>query len=203
MKIALIVEGQTEKVFVPILRNFLSSRLDAMPKLDPVTQNGRIPKQEKLQRLVQQLLSNGSKPADHVIALTDVYTGVQPPEFRDAADAKAKMREWVGDESRFHPHAAQYDFEAWLLPYWSAIQRLAGHNATCPSGNPESVNHNRPPAYRIKDIFERGHKRSYSKTRDATAILRGQDLMTAVTQCPELKAFVNTILRLSGATIIE
>jgi hypothetical protein len=81
-----------------------------------------------------------------------------------------------------------------LFRGWLGITRLV---------LPESVNHNRPPAYRIKDIFERGHKRSYSKTRDATAILRGQDLMTAVTQCPELKAFVNTILRLSGATIIE
>jgi hypothetical protein len=31
--------------------------------------------------------------------LTDVYTGTS--DFKDAADAKAKMRKWVGEEKRF------------------------------------------------------------------------------------------------------
>ncbi|MCP4699339.1 MAG: DUF4276 family protein, partial [Gammaproteobacteria bacterium] len=66
---------------------------------------------------------------------------------------------WVGKEPRFHPHAAQYDFEAWLLPYWTTIQRLAGHNKTAPGGVPEAVNHNKPPAYHIKEIFRIGNRR--------------------------------------------
>ena len=102
---------------------------------------------------VAKLLA-GSNAADHVIALTDVYTGSTPPEFRDAADAKAQMRRWVGNEPRFYPHAAKFDFEAWLLPYWGTIQRLAGHNMRVAAGNPETVNHNNPPAHRIKSIFE-------------------------------------------------
>jgi hypothetical protein len=57
-----------------------------------------------------------------VIALTDVYTGTQPHEFQNAEDAKKKMRQWVGDEPRFHPHAAQYDFEAWLLLYFELVR---------------------------------------------------------------------------------
>ena len=61
-----------------------------------------------------------------VVALTDVYTGTR--EFDDAADAKAKMRVWAGPEARFHPHAAQHDFEAWPLVYWADIVKLAGHN---------------------------------------------------------------------------
>jgi hypothetical protein len=106
-----------------------------------------------------------------VIALTDVYTG-EPRLFSTAADAKAKLRSWVGDEPRFHPHAAQYEFEAWLLPYWLRIQKLAGHNRTCPAGNPEAVNHGNPPSKRIREIFEVGtSKRDYSKTRDAAGIL--------------------------------
>ncbi|HLO84959.1 MAG TPA: hypothetical protein VK203_08095 [Nostocaceae cyanobacterium] len=43
---------------------------------------------------------------------------------------------------------------------------------------------------------------SYSKTRDAKKILQGQDLMIAVNACPELKAFINTILSLGEADLI-
>jgi len=203
MKIALIVEGKTEKAFLPCLREFLHNRLaGAMPKLDPFPCDGRIPKEDKLKRVVEKLLG-GRNPADHVIALTDVYTGTTPPDFLDAQDAKNKMRQWVGGEPRFHPHAAQYDFEAWLLPYWPTIQRLAKHTKAAPGGNPETVNHQNPPAYRIKEIFEIGNCRdSYVKSRDAARILRENDLTVAIDQCSELKAMINTILSLSGGSVI-
>jgi hypothetical protein len=133
-----------------------------------------------------------------VIALTDVYTGTN--DFLDAADAKRKMQTWVGNNKKFHPHAAQHDFEAWLLPFWTDIQELAGHNKSAPPGPPEAVNHNRPPSHYIREIFKVGTRReAYSKSRDASRILRGKDLTVAANQCPELKAFLNTILTLSGA----
>lgn len=203
MKIVLIVEGKTEMAFLPYLKIFLKSHLnDKMPEIDVSPCHGRIPTEEKLMRVVQRLLG-GSTPADHVIALTDVYTGSQPPEFQDAKDAKAKMRRWVGNEPRFHPHAAQYDFEAWLLPYWDSIQKLAGHNTAAPAGNPETVNHNNPPARRIKAIFRIGTCRdSYVKPREAGRILRDNDLSIAIKACPELKALINTIIHVCGGTII-
>jgi hypothetical protein len=132
-----------------------------------------------------------------VIALTDVYTGKR--EFRDATDAKAKMQGWVGQNSQFFPHAAQYDFEAWLLPYWSEIQKLATSNRKAPPGPPESVDHNRPPSYHIKEAFEIGKcGKSYIKVRDGGKILQNKDLAIAAAQGTELKAFLNTILTLSG-----
>jgi hypothetical protein len=203
VKIALIVEGKTEKAFLPSLREFLQGRLaGAMPRLDVSPYDGRIPKEGKLKRVVENLLA-GRNPADHVIALTDVYTGTNPPDFIDAQDAKDKMRRWVGAEPRFHPHAAQYDFEAWLLPYWPTIQKLAKHNKAAPGGDPETVNHDNPPAYRIKEIFEIGKCRdSYVKPRDAARILRENDLSTAISQCSELKAFINTILSVCGGPVI-
>ena len=199
MKISIIVEGKTEKAFIPYLRDFLEKRLAGdMPRLDVFPYDGRIPKEDKLRRVVENLLG-GRKPAEHVIALTDVYTGVNPPDFIDAQDAKNKMRQWVGEEARFHPHAAQYDFEAWLLPYWPTIQKLAKHNKGAPGGNPETVNHQNPPAYRIRKIFEVGKCRdSYVKPRDAKRILRENDLSKAVNQCLELKALINTILSVCG-----
>lgn len=198
MKISLIVEGKTEKAFIPHLRRFLETRLAGkMPSLRTSSYDGPIPTDEKLKRRVNNLLS-GRNAFDHVIALTDVYTGQN--KFADAADAKRKMRAWVGAEPRFHPHAAQYDFEAWLLPYWCRIQDLAGgHNQSPPSGNPENVNDMNPPSKRIIEIFRRGTSRyDYVKPRDANRILEGQDLGIAIGQCAELKELVNTILRVCG-----
>jgi hypothetical protein len=198
LKIAILVEGETERVFVPYLREFLKARLASkMPRLVPHKYDGRVPKKEKLKRVVENLLRGDAPDADHVIALTDVYTGSR--DFDDAADAKQKMRTWVGPNEHFHPHVAQYDFEAWLLPYWPAIQALAKHNRNAPSGAPESVNHNHPPSYHIGEIFRTGNSpRHYTKTRDARRILEGQDLSVAAGACPELRAFLNTILKLSG-----
>ncbi len=197
----MIVEGKTEKAFIPHLREYLETHLAGnMPRLTPYPYDGRIPKEGKLRRVVTGLLRDR---ADHVIALTDVYAGDNPPEFQDAVDAKSKMRQWVGNEPCFHPHAAQYDFEAWLLPYWEAIQKLAGHNRAAPPGQPETVNHNNPPAHRIKEVFEIGRCRdSYVKPRDAGRILRDNGLAPAVEQYPELKALVNTILLVCGGQVI-
>ena len=75
---------------------------------------------------------------------------------------------------------------------------------SAPTGNPESVNHNKPPAYRIMQMFELGTKcrDSYVKPRDAGRILRDNDLLVSINQCAELKAFVNTIISLSGGELI-
>jgi hypothetical protein len=199
LKITVLVEGKTEKAFKPHLLEFVKGRLaERMPNIDFFPCDGRIYKEEKLRRTVESLLRNGRSPSDAVMALTDVYTGTN--DFVDAADAKRKMQTWVGNNERFHPHAAQYDFEAWLLPFWSDIQALAGHAKGAPAGPPESVNHMRPPSHHIREIFRIGTRReAYVKSRDAARILRGKDLAEAANKCPELKAFLNTILTLSGS----
>jgi hypothetical protein len=203
MRIAILVEGETEKAFRDSLLHFLESRLaQRMPRLRFVPQKGRIPKQEKLKRVVEDLFI-GKNAVDAVIALTDVYTGTD--DFVDAKDAKEKMKAWVGNNPNFYPHAAPYDFEAWLLPFWPTIQELAGHNKLAPRGEPEQVNHNKPPSEHIKEIFESGTKgRSYSKTREAKRILEKNkdNLMYSIQACPELKAFINTILMLCEGELI-
>ena len=158
MRIAILVEGDTERVFKPYLTRFLQERLaDKMPRLHVVKYDGRVPKDAKLRSVVTNLLS-GPNPYDAVIALTDVYTGQR--DFTDAADAKAQMnaavdKQWLGSNPKFFAHVAQHDFEAWLLPFWAESQALAQHNRTAPAGRPETVNHNRPPSYHIKDISYR------------------------------------------------
>ncbi len=201
-RIAILVEGATEKAFLPKLRDFLKTHLDqgSMPRLDVVPCDGRVPTGDKLRRMVEALLS-GRNAADAVIALTDVYTGSR--DFSTAQDAKDKMRAWVGNEPRFHPHVALHDFEAWLLPFWSDIQNLAGSNRTVPGTHPELVNHGNPPAHRLQEVFLSGTKgKAYVKPRDAARILRNRDLVVAANACPELKEFLNTILTLCGGSAI-
>jgi hypothetical protein len=49
----------------------------------------------------------------------------------------------------------------------------------------------------LAEVFRTGPKtRSYVKARDAGRILAGEDLSLAIDKCPELKAFVDTILTL-------
>ena len=70
MKIAILMEGETERCFLPCLREFLSPRLTGkMPKLISSKYDGRIPKQKKLKRDVEALLRGEIPVADHVIAL--------------------------------------------------------------------------------------------------------------------------------------
>ncbi len=193
MKISVLIEGKTELAFKPHLHNFLKSRLTGnMPRIHFISYDGRIPKQNKLKRVVETLLNYDS--CDAVIALTDVYTGTN--DFKDAEDAKNKMKHWVGDIPKFYPHVAKHDFEAWLLPYWSVIQKLAKHNKSKPGNKPEDVNHTKPPCRHLMEIFEAGKcRKSYNKPRDANRILKGQDILTSALACPELKQFLNTIIR--------
>ncbi len=201
MRIVVIVEGKTERAFRPHVHRFLGERPELnnrMPQLVFVPCKGRLPKEQLLKRDVERHLNDRDRPADAVIALTDVYTGTQPPEFKSAADAKAMMKGWVGRNERFHPHAAQHDFEAWLVPYWQRIQQISGSNRAAP-GNPEGINHREPPSKLLKDVFRTGTRgKLYDKELHGSAILKDQDLTIAARSCPELKAFLNTILQLSG-----
>jgi hypothetical protein len=65
-----------------------------------------------------------------------------------------------------------------------------------PKAPPEEINHGKPPSRLLSEVFVKGRRTRYLKTRDAAAILKDQDLMISIQACPELKALVNTILRI-------
>ncbi len=80
-------------------------------------------------------------------------------------------------------------------------QKVDRKQPQSPGSNPEKVNHGNSPAYRLAEVFRTGPKtEGYVKTRDAGRILKDEDLTVAINACPELKAFVNTILGLCDKT---
>jgi len=155
---------------------------------------------EKLVRLVAQYASRNDVVG--IVTVTDVY-----PKFRGAADAKTALRRHVGNsagEKAFRAHAAQYELEAWLLPFWDEIARSLGRTAERakrPAGKPEEVNSQRPPSKHLEELFNRAG-RKYDKVRYASQWLTAGRLEAAATHCPELKDFLNSILELAGAELL-
>jgi hypothetical protein len=198
--IVLLVEGDTEAALKQHLKTFLDKRAQTAGKerirLDIRSEVNRKP--DKLGRRIGLELEQPGVTA--VVGLIDVF-----PRFRDAAAAKAYLREAAGNRPNFYAHAAQFDVEAWLLPYWDDICRRVGVRRARPGGKPETVNDTNPPAYRLQELYRlaKPKPRQYVKTTEMFAILQGKDLTVAAGQCPELKAFLNTLLTLSGLEKLE
>jgi hypothetical protein len=194
VKIILIVEGATESALRQHLKSFLDRRAREAGK-SPVrleTRGEMTLDRNKLRGRVRRELR--APDVVGVVGLIDVF-----PDFKNAADAKKFLRNAVGNEPRFHAHAAQFDVEAWLLPYWDDICRRVGVRQSPPGSNPETVDSLNPPAYRLKALYQRARPkpRKYVKTTEMYAILKGKDLTFSAARCPEFKAFLNTLLTLS------
>lgn len=198
MTIVLLVEGKTEKALKEKLKTFLDQRTqnEGFPKVALRTKEIMTLNESRLHKRIQLELSDPNVKA--VVGLIDVY-----PDFASAAKAKAFLRRIAGDEPRFYAHAAQYDVEAWLLPYWEAICQRIGVRQVPPGPHPEQVNHNNPPSKRLAALYQRARQpRKYKKAIEMEAILRDKDLTIAAKSCPELKALLNTLLKLADLRLL-
>jgi hypothetical protein len=192
--IVLLVEGETETVLKEHLKQFLDERAAAegQPKVALRAKDIMTLSAERLCRRIA--LELGDPQVTAVIGLVDVY-----PNFSSAREAKDFLRQTAGGNPRFYPHAAQYEVEAWILPYWKDICRRVGVQRAAPGQNPEQVNRLRPPSHHLADLYQLARPRKkYVKTIEMAAILRGKDLIIAAEQCPEFKSFLNTLLELGG-----
>jgi len=191
--VILLVEGATETALKRHLKRFLDHRAmsENQPKMALRTKPFRtVPNAVQFEKRVR--LELGAKGVKAVVGLLDVY-----PNFDSADEAKEFMRKAAGFDERFFAHAAQYDVEAWLLPYWEFICRRIGVTRSRPGSNPEQVNHFSPPSRRLEELY-RIAKRKYKKPLEMTAILERQDLSIAAQECRELRLLLNTLLKMGG-----
>lgn len=198
--VVLLAEGDTERALREHLKEFLDQRAaqERKPKVRLVTR-GRIEvRADKLLRQVELELQNADVQA--VVGLVDVF-----PRFAGAAAAKSWLADAVNDNPRFYAHAAQYDVEAWLLPYWEDICRRLKLEKRSPGAHPEQVNGQKPPAYHLDELYRQAKPRArkYNKPIEMRELLRGKDLSVAAAVCPEFKSFLNTLLTLNGLAALR
>lgn len=200
MSVVLLAEGDTERALKEHLKSFLDHRatLEDRQRITLLSRSYLSLRKDKLSRQVQLLLDEPSVEA--VVALIDVF-----PNFADATEAKAWLSESAGDSRGFYAHAAQFDVEAWLLPYWDDICRRLKLNKRRPSAHPEHVDGRRPPAYHLDELYRQAKPRArkYNKPIEMREILRGKDLTVAAEACPEFKSFLNTMLALNGLAVLR
>ena len=194
MTVVLLVEGGTETVLKDHLKHFLDVRADSegRPKVALRTKDIMTLNEGKLRGRIRLELNVSDVTA--LVGLVDVY-----PRFADAAAAKAFLLRAANGDPRFYAHAAQYEVEAWLLPYWEAICGRVGVRQAKPGPDPEKVDLDRPPSRRLEELYRLAKpSRRYIKTIETATILRGRDLTVAAGQCPELMVLLNTLLSLGG-----
>ena len=197
MTIVLLVEGDTESALKEHLKSFLDQRavLEGKPRVRLTTRTQVDLSEGRFRRRVRLELETPGVTA--VVALIDVY-----PKFADAAAAKTALHEKAGHPANFYAHAAQFEVEAWLLPYWDDICRRVGVQRAMPGADPEQVDQDTPPSRHLGELYRlaKPRQRRYVKAAEMRAILRGKDLTMSASRCPELKSFLNTLLMLGDLT---
>ena len=201
MSIVLLVEGRTEGALTNKIKEFLDQRAHAHghPKValkpKPIVNTD----EADLGRRIKLELQNARVIA--VVGLIDVF-----PNFKNAEAAKNFLRSAAnkaGVVEGFYAHAAQYDVEAWLLPYWDDICRRLGVNQGRPGNDPEQVDDIKPPSYHLKGLYQRANPpRKYVKTTQMPAILKNKDLTISANACPEFKSLLNTLLKLNDLPLL-
>ncbi len=201
LTIILLVEGSTERTLTDKIKELLDQCAAAhgRPRVRLQTRKFKSTNPEALGRQIKLELQ--SRDTEAVVGLIDVF-----PQFKqaDAAAAKRFLIEAshsAGVTRGFYAHAAQYDVEAWLLPYWDDICRRIGVTQARPGNDPEQVDGIKPPSYHLKELYQRAG-RKYVKTIEMPAILQGKDLVVAANACAELKGLLNTLLQLGNLPVL-
>jgi len=201
MTIVLLVEGSTEKALTNKIKQFLDGRAQAhgQPRIALKPKPLISLREDELTRRIR--LESQDPRVTAVVGLIDVF-----PNFKHAGEARDFLQHAAnraGAGQRFHAHAAQYDVEAWLLPYWDDICRRIDVQQGHPGNNPELVDDTRPPSYRLRELYRRAKPpRKYRKTIEMPVILEGRDLTIAANACPELKSLLNTLLGVSHLPLL-
>lgn len=200
MKVVVVCEGKTEQALRRALCELIQQQNPLGPRVGvkPVAVYGR-GAYPGIKVIVEHQLE--APDVSGVILLTDVY-----PDFRDAREAKDKLREALGDYGR-HPkiriHVAQFEVEAWVIPFWEDIckslrKRSLKAPPQKPGDKPEEINGQKPPSRHLKDLYRKAKTR-YEKVKDGPKWLTARNLGESAKVCPELRLFLDSLLEFASA----
>ncbi|MCI0640789.1 MAG: DUF4276 family protein [Gemmataceae bacterium] len=205
-RIALFLEGETERALPPFIHRWVDPQLPEGKKvgITPVKFQGVSNYLDDLSKKVGLYLENGR--ADFVVGLVDLY-GI-PKERIDLSRhatikdkivaARGYIRNLVPKQyrDRFRQHFAVHEVEAWLLAYPKELSSEKEAQAQIKKRSPEEVNFKEPPAEFLRRIL-----RGYKKTTTARNLFPRVDPQIAIDKCPYLKRFMDDLLAL--ATLLQ
>ncbi len=199
-RIAMFVEGDSEKTLPSFFRRWLDSQLPAESRVGIQARKfqGVSDFLDNLPKVVGLYLDEGR--ANFVVGLVDLYGLPKRIDLSGCATVKQKVivarkqiRALVPEEyrSRFHQHFAVHEVEAWLLAYPEKWPReVRGQIVKRP---PERVNFTEPPAKFLKRIL--GGR--YKKTVHARNLFPEVDPQQAIDACPFLKLLAEDLLEIA------
>lgn len=198
MKLALHVEGYTERALPAFLKRWLDPKLSEAVRIAPINLLGSGSYLSSFANRVTRDLASGRLTA--AVGLLDLYgLGLPFPQNLTTDEkytwAKAELERRVGD-ARFRQHFAVHETEAWLLSDPAIFPSgLRSHVAT---GNPESVNFREPPSKLLRRIY-RKHGREYKKTVDGPALFQKLAPERVYERCPHFRALLDDMLSLASS----
>lgn len=196
MKLAIFVEGQTEKDALPeFFRRWLDSQLPGKRiAIHAVELSGAGGYLRQFAKRVRIAL--GDSQVVGAVGLIDLYgSSLSYPDGTTQARyqwAKRELEKQVND-IRFRQHFAVHETEAWLL---SEPNIFPGGVAQILQNldKPENVNFQNPPSVRLKQIYQQQLGKKYGKPLEGSRLFARLDPELAARKCPHLRLLLKDLL---------
>jgi hypothetical protein len=204
MRFILFVEGFTEKEAVgDFIQRWLNQRLtqDVGVKVVNLKGNSCFEK-DILGKVRFHLAPPRGGGVIAAIGLLDLYKGTAYPKdkvsVKDRYEWGVQHYERLVGNAKFRMFFAVHETEAWLLSDPAIFPREVRDLVKKPlRDRPESVNFDKPPAYRLDELYKLAFGRGYKKTTQGKLLFDKLDAEAASGKCPYLKRMLEQMLALA------
>lgn len=203
MKFVLFVEGHTEQKAVPqFLKRWLDPQLTKPVGVKPVRFEGWAEFHRDVRKKAHLHLEGaGSADVIAVVGLLDLYG---PTFYPDNEKTAAKRVKWASQHfeervshERYRHFFAVHEVEAWLLSEPGIFNRSIQDGFPEKVGTPERINFDEPPARLLDRLYMQATRKKYKKVVYGYGLFGKLDPAIAYSQCPNLKALLDTMLHLA------
>lgn len=197
------MEGETEfKALPEFLRRWLNPKLTRDVRIDPVKFNGWAELVKEARRKAHLYLDHPRQKDEiiAVISLLDLYG----PEFYPPGQSAAERCEWGRSHiekqvahPRFRHFFAVHEIEAWLLSQPGLFPREVRDAFPQKVKTPEAINFNETPYKLLSRLYSQKTPNGYKKVTDGVGLFKKLNPSAAAEKCPNLKALLEEMLKLS------